>query len=263
MNLDLSGKRALVTGSTLGIGRATAEALLKEGVSVVINGRNANRVSRVADELAHLGEVQGITADMSTTEGTESLIAKIDGTVDILVNNVGRFEVKSFFEISDQDWSSMFELNVMNGIRLSRTLAKQMLEQDWGRIIFIGSDQSSKPNPEMAHYAMTKTAQVSIARCLAELTRGTDVTVNTVLAAPTWTHGVETFMKQMAEIEGTTPEEMSSGYFANGEGQTSLLERWATPEEIAVFVTFLCSPIASAINGAALRADGGMITSLF
>ena len=138
-----------------------------------------------------------------------------------------------------------------------------MLEQDWGRIIFIGSDQSSKPNPEMAHYAMTKTAQVSIARCLAELTRGTNVTVNTVLAAPTWTHGVETFMKQMAEIEKTTPKEMSVDYFAKGEGQTSLLERWATPEEIAAFVTFLSSPSASAINGAALRADGGMIRSLF
>jgi len=263
VNLDLSGKRALVTGSTLGIGRAIAEALLREGVSVVMNGRNANRVSRVADELAHLGKVQGISADMSTTEGTESLIAKIDGAVDILVNNVGRFEVKSFFEISDQDWSSMFELNVMSGIRLSRTLAKKMLDQDWGRIIFIGSDQSSKPNPEMAHYAMTKTAQVSIARCLAELTRGTNVTVNTVLAAPTWTHGVETFMKEMAEIEETTPEEMSVDYFAKGEGQSSLLERWATPEEIAAFVTFLSSPSASAINGAALRADGGMIRSLF
>ena len=263
MNLDLSGKRALVTGSTLGIGRAIAEALLKEGVSVIINGRNVKRVSEVAVELSILGEVQGITADMSTTEGTESLIEKIDGSVDILINNVGRFEVKSFFEISDKDWSSMFELNVMSGIRLSRILAKQMLEQDWGRIIFIGSDQSSKPNPAMAHYAMTKTAQVSIARSLAELTRGTNVTVNSVLAAPTWTHGVKTFMEKMAKDENSTPEKMSKSYFANGEGQTSLLERWAKPEEIASFVTYLCSPQASAINGAALRVDGGMIRSLF
>ena len=252
-----------MTGSTLGIGRAIAEALLKEGVSVIINGRNENRVSKVAVELSPLGEVQGITADMSTSEGTQSLIAAVEGNVDILVNNVGRFEVKSFFEINDQDWLSMFELNVMSGVRLSRILAKQMLKKDWGRIVFIGSDQSSKPNPDMAHYAMTKTAQVSIARCLAELTRGTNVTVNTVLAAPTWTDGVETFMKQMAEIAKTTPEEMSINYFANGEGRTSLLERWATPEEIATFVTFLCSPSASAINGAALRADGGMIRSLF
>ena len=263
MDLKLSGKQALVTGSTLGIGRAIAESLLKEGASLVINGRDRNRVARVADELACLGEVRGITADMSTADGAEVLIKNIRGSVDILVNNVGKFEVRPFFEISDADWSAMFECNVMSGIRLSRALAKPMLLQDWGRIIFIGSDQSSKPNPEMAHYAMTKTAQVSIARCLAELTRGTNVTVNSVLAAPTWTNGVKTFMEQVAEIEKTTPGDMSNAYFASGEGQTSLLERWAKPDEIAAFVTFLCSPKASAINGAALRADGGMVRSLF
>ena len=261
MNLDLSGKRALVTGSTLGIGRATAEALLKEGVSVVINGRNANRVSRVADELSHLGEVQGITADMSTTEGTESLIAKIDGTVDILVNNVGRFEVKSFFEISDQDWSSMFELNVMNGIRLSRTLAKQMLEQDWGRIIFIGSDQSSKPNPEMAHYAMTKTAQVSIARCLAELTRGTNVTVNSVIPGSTRSEGAERFIADLAKEKGKTTDEIEREFFETVR-PTCLIKRFATIEEVATFVTYLVSPLAAANNGAALRVDGGTIPTI-
>ena len=263
MDFELSGKWALVTGSTLGIGRAIAEALLKEGASLVINGRDENRVSQAVDELATFGQITGIAADMSTSEGVDSLISEISAPIDILVNNVGKFEVKSFFEITDLEWSEMFDLNLMSGIRLSRALAKAMLMRDWGRIVFIGSDQSSKPNPEMAHYAMTKSAQVSVARSLAELTRGTNVTVNSVLAAPTWTDGVEAFMEQMAEIEETTPEEMSSKYFADGEGRTSLLERWANPDEIAAFVTFLCSPKASAINGAALRADGGMVRSLF
>jgi len=263
MDLRLSGKQALVTGSTLGIGRATAEALLKEGASVIINGRNSDRVSEVAAELSSFGRVDGFTADLSTAEGVKILIENTQCPIDILVNNVGHFEVKPFFEIPDLDWTKMFELNVMSGVRLSRAFMEAMLERDWGRIVFIGSDQSSKPNPAMAHYAMTKTAQVSIARSLAELTRGTNVTVNTVQAAPTWTDGVKAFMEQLAEIEETTPEEMSIAYFAEGEGRTSLLERWAKPDEIAALVIFLCSPNASAINGAAIRADGGMVRSLF
>jgi len=263
MDLELGGKQALVTGSTLGIGRAIAEALLNEGASVVINGRDEDRLDRVVGELGELGEINGVAADMSTADGAEAVAAAIDGPVDILVNNVGIFEVQPFFDITDEEWTRMFELNVMSGVRLSRTYMEGMLSWDWGRIIFIGSDQSLKPNPVMAHYAMTKTAQVSIARSLAELTRGTGVTVNTVMAAPTWTDGVEAFMNQMAEIENTTPEEMSKEYFAEGEGRTSLLERWADPAEIASLVTYLCSPKASATNGAALRADGGMVRSLF
>jgi NAD(P)-dependent dehydrogenase (short-subunit alcohol dehydrogenase family) len=157
----------------------------------------------------------------------------------------------------------MFDLNVMSGVRLSRALMPDMLARGWGRIVFIGSDQSSKPNPSMSHYAMTKTALVSIARSLAELTRDSGVTVNTVQVAPTWTDGVDAFMHQMAEIEGTTPEEMSKAYFAEGEGRTSLLQRWAEPAEIANVVAFLCSPRASAINGSAPRADGGMVRALF
>ncbi len=263
MDLELGGKQALVTGSTLGIGRAIAESLLNEGASVVINGRDKDRLNRVVGELGDLGEVSGVAADMSTAEGAEAVAEAIDGPVDILVNNVGVFEVQPFFDITDEEWTRMFELNVMSGVRLSRTYMEGMLSRGWGRIIFIGSDQSLKPNPVMAHYAMTKTAEVSIARSLSELTRGTGVTVNTVMAAPTWTDGVEAFMKQMAEIEDTTPEEMSKEYFADGEGRTSLLERWADPAEIASLVTYLCSPKASATNGAALRADGGMVRSLF
>ena len=263
MDLNLSGKNALVTGSTLGIGRSIAESLMKEGASLIINSRDENRVFKAVEELSHLGEVKGVTADMSTSIGVSALFDEISDPIDILINNVGYFEVKSFFEIKDEDWFEIFELNVMSGVRLCRELLKQMLNRDWGRIIFIGSDQSSKPNPAMAHYAMTKTAQISVARSLPELTRGTNVTVNSVLAAPTWTHGVKTFMDEMAKIENTTPEEMSKLYFSEGEGQSSLIERWAKPDEIASFITYLCSPKASATNGAALRADGGMVRSLF
>ena len=263
MNLELSGKRALVTGSTLGIGRAIAQELLREGATVIINGRDGGRVAKAAEDLSTLGEVLGIAADLSSAAGAEALLDGIDAPIDILVNNVGAFWVRPFFEIGDEDWTAIFELNVMSGVRLARALAPAMLDRGWGRVIFIGSDQSQKPNPMMAHYAMTKTAQVSVARSLAELTAGTQVTVNTVLAAPTWTDGVEAFMQQMADIEDTTPEDMSQEYFGAGEGRTSLLQRWAKPEEIAAFVTFLCSAKASAINGAALRADGGMVRSLF
>ncbi|MBL6958877.1 MAG: SDR family oxidoreductase [Rhodospirillales bacterium] len=265
MDLQLTGKRALVSGSTLGIGRAIAKGLLGEGASVVINGRDAERLQQAVDELTGLGDVIGVAADLSTPEGAAHLIeeAASGGPVDILVNNAGFFEVNPFFEITDADWQDMFELNVMSGVRLARAFMQAMLDRDWGRVVFLGSDQSSKPNPAMAHYAMTKTAVVSIARSLAELTQGTGVTVNTVQAAPTWTDGVAAFMQQMADIDGTTPEQMAKDYFGDGEGRTSLLQRFAEPEEIANLVVFLCSPRASAINGSAPRADGGMVRSLF
>jgi len=265
MDLNLSGKRALVTGSTRGIGRAIARSLIREGAQVIVNSRDAGRVEETVAELQALGQAEGIAADLSGPDGVATLVrqAAANGPVDILVNNVGVFEVRPFFEIADEDWRAIFELNVLSGVRLARAFLQGMLDRDWGRVVFIGSDQSSKPNPAMLHYAMTKTAVVAIARGLAELTKGTGVTVNSVLAAPTWTDGVEAFMKQMAEIKGTTPEEMSQAYFAEGEGRTSLLERFADPDEIANVVTFLCSPNASAVNGAAPRADGGMIRSLF
>jgi NAD(P)-dependent dehydrogenase (short-subunit alcohol dehydrogenase family) len=263
MDLELQGKRALVTGSTLGIGRAIAEALAAEGASVIVNSRDADRVAAAVADIA--GDVSGLAADLSTAAGAAALadFAAQQGPVDILVNNAGTFTVKEFFDIADADWQAMFDLNLMSAVRLSRALMPAMLERGWGRIVFIGSDQSSKPNPSMAHYAMTKAALVSIARSLAERTRETGVTVNTVQVAPTWTDGVDAFMHQMADIEGTTPEEMSKAYFAEGEGRTSLLQRWARPEEIASFVAFLCSPRASAINGSAPRADGGIVRSLF
>jgi len=265
MDLELTGKRALVSGSTLGIGRAIAESLAREGAEVIVNGRNADRVAQAVEELSAIGTASGLAADLSTAGGADALasFATGNGPVDILVNNAGMFTVNEFFDITDADWQAMFDLNVMSAVRLSRALMPSMLERGWGRVLFIGSDQSSKPNPSMAHYAMTKTALVSIARSLSERTRETGVTVNTLQVAPTWTDGVDAFMHQMAEIEGTTPEEMSKAYFAEGEGRTSLLQRWAQPDEIAAVATFLCSPHAAAINGSAPRADGGMVRSLF
>ncbi len=264
MDLGIKGRLALVTGSTQGIGRAIAAALVAEGARVIVNGRREAAVRDTVAVLLRRGEAHGIPADMATPEGARKVLeetAKI-GAVDILVNNVGFFEVKPFTEISDRDWTDMFELNVMSGVRLTRAIFPGMLERNQGRIVFVASEQSVKPNPEMIHYAMTKTAQVSIARGLADLTKGTAVTVNSVLAAPTWSEGVETFLAKVAPSAGKTLDEMKTAYF-DGPGLSSLLQRWARPEEIAAQVVFLCSERASAINGAAQRVDGGMIRSLF
>lgn len=264
MDLGIKGRLALVTGSTMGIGRAIAETLAAEGARVIVNGRNEATVKDAVAALSRRGVAHGIVADLTTAAGARKVVDALAtiGPVDILVNNVGFFEVKEFTEISDRDWLDMFELNVMSGVRLSRALLPGMLERDWGRIVFIASDQSAKPNPGMAHYAMSKAAQVSIARSLAELTKGTRVTVNSALVAPTWSEGVEAFLKKIAPGLGKTVDEMRTAYFETT-GAASLLQRWATPEEIAAQIAFLCSERASAINGAAQRVDGGIIRSLF
>ena len=264
MDLGIKGRLALVTGSTMGIGRAIAETLAAEGARVIVNGRNETTVKDAVAALSRRGTAHGIAADLATAAGARKVLdaAATIGPVDILVNNVGFFEVKEFTEISDRDWLDMFELNVMSGVRLSRALLPGMLERDWGRIVFISSDQSAKPNPGMAPYAMSKAAQVSIARSLAELTKGTRVTVNSALVAPTWSEGVEAFLKKIAPGLGKTVGEMRTAYFETT-GASSLLQRWATPEEIASQIAFLCSERASAINGAAQRVDGGIIRSLF
>ncbi|MGZ9038093.1 MAG: SDR family NAD(P)-dependent oxidoreductase [Burkholderiales bacterium] len=265
MDLEIEGKLALVSGSTYGIGYAIARLLAREGARVVVNGRTRASVDRAVRSLAEHGDVTGVAADLSTAEGAQRLVegcARI-GTVDILVNNVGFFEVKPFVDIRDEEWIEMFQLNVMSGVRLTRALVPAMIARNWGRIVFIGSDQSAKPNPQMLHYAMTKAAQVSIARGLAdELTKGTGVTVNSVLVAPTWSEGVEAFLEKIAPASGKTVDEMRTAYFEDT-GRSSLLQRWATPDEIAAQVVFLCSARASAINGAAQRADGGIVRSMF
>ena len=264
MDLGIKGRLALVTGSTQGIGRAIAQALAAEGARVIVNGRREAAVRDAVNALSRGGEAHGVAADLATAEGARKVLdaaAKI-GPVEILVNNVGYFEVKEFGDISDRNWTDMFELNVMSGVRLARALMPDMLERDWGRIVFIASDQSAKPNPGMAHYAMSKAAQVSIARSLAELTKGTRVTVNSALVAPTWSEGVEVFLRKIAPGLGKTVEEMRPAYFETT-GASSLLQRWAEPEEIAAQIAFLCSERAAAINGAAQRVDGGIIRSLF
>ena len=265
MDLQINGRLALVSGSTQGIGRAVASRLVAEGARVIVNGRDRACLEGTVAALARHGEVHGIAADLATAEGARTVIeaAAAIGPVDILVNNVGYFEVRDFGELSDRDWTDMFELNVMSGVRLSRALLPGMLQRNWGRIVFIGSDQSAKPNPGMAHYAMSKAAQVSIARSLAELTKGTRVTVNSALVAPTWSEGVETFLAKIAPKSGKTVDEMRTAYFVEGPGMSSLLQRWATPDEIAAQIVFLCSEQSAAINGAAQRVDGGIIRSLF
>lgn len=264
MDLAIKGRLALVTGSTQGIGRAIAETLVAEGARVIVNGRKEKAVTETVAALSRHGDAHGIAADLMTAEGARTVAggaARI-GPVDILVNNVGFFEVKPFADISDRDWLDMFELNVMSGVRLARALFPGMLERNWGRVVFIASEQAAKPNPDMLHYAMSKTAQVAVARGLAELTKGTGVTVNSVLVAPTWSEGVEVFLGKMAPAAGRTVGEMRDAYF-EGPGATSLLQRWAEPGEIAAQVVFLCSERASAINGAAQRVDGGIVRSLF
>jgi len=264
MDLAIDGKLALVSGSTQGIGYATAKLLLDEGARVIINGRSSEMLERAQGELRPHGTVHGIAADLSTAAGVERVLeaAREIGPVDILVNNVGYFEVKPFAEITDADWMAMFELNFMSGVRLSRALLPPMLERNWGRIVFIASEQSAKPNADMLHYAMTKTAQVSLARGLAELTRNTSVTVNSVLAAPTWSEGVEVFLQKLAPGVGKSVAQMRTAYFEDT-GRSSIIQRWASADEIAAQVVFLCSERASAINGAAQRVDGGIVRSLF
>ena len=263
VDLHIKDKLALVTGSTSGIGKAIAIQLLREGTRVIINGRSQLRVDAVLQELLPLGNVHGIAADISTSAGAEQLAsaAQAVGSVDILVNNVGFFEFKPFFEVTDSEWSKLFDLNVMSGVWLTRSLMPKMLERDWGRIVFIASEAGVKPNPEMLHYSVTKTTQIALARGLAEMTKGTKVTVNSALVAPTWTEGVEVFLGKIAQASETTVEAMKTDYF-KADGVSSLLQRFATVDEISDLVVFLCSENASAINGAAQRVDGGIIRSI-
>lgn len=263
MDLRIEGKLALVTGSTSGIGKAIAVKLLQEGANVIINGRSQESIDRLLEELYPIGKVYGIAANLATAGGAERLVnaAKGIGDVDILINNVGFFEFKPFFEIGDDEWSKLFALNVMSGVWLTRALMPRMLERNWGRIVFVASEAGVKPNPEMIHYSVTKTTQIALARGLAEMTKGTGVTVNSALVAPTWTEGVKVFLDKIARSSGTTVEKMRTDYF-EADGVNSLLQRFATPDEIADLIVFLCSKNASAINGAAQRVDGGIIRSI-
>src|SRR2546428_3515458 len=265
MKIDLSGKTALVTGSTSGTGHAIAKGLLAAGADVVINGRAQAKVDAVAAALGKTvgkagGKVRGVAADVSTAAGCKTLVAALPD-VDILINNAGIFEPKHFFDIPDEDWIRFFEVNVMSGVRLSRAYMPAMLKRNWGRIIFISSESALNIPEEMIHYGVTKTAQLALSRGLAEMTRGTAVTVNSVLPGPTMSEGVETFVKDLAKQNGQSVEEAAS-QFVKQFRPTSLLQRFATVEEIANMVVYVASREASATTGAALRAEGGILQTI-
>jgi NAD(P)-dependent dehydrogenase (short-subunit alcohol dehydrogenase family) len=263
MDLQLQGKRALVTGSTAGIGLAIARGLAREGAGVIINGRTAKRVDQAIAALKRAGisgKVEGLAADLGTAGGTRTAIERFP-EVDILVNNLGIFEVKLFEDIPDADWLRFFEVNILSGVRLSRHYLPGMKKRNWGRIVFISSESAIQIPSEMIHYGVTKTAQLAIARGLAETTAGTNVTVNSVLPGPTASEGVNTFVEELARDQKTTRQEVEKQFFQNMR-PTSLLKRMAEPEEVANLVTFVCSPLSSATNGAALRADGGVVRSI-
>ncbi len=265
MDLQLSGKTALVSGSTAGIGYAIAAALAREGAHVVLNGRTAARVTEATERLRKQcdgsgGKISGIAADLGTAAGVDTLTGQLP-SVDILVNNLGIFEPKAFVNIPDADWTRFFEVNVLSGVRLSRFYLPKMMAAKWGRIVFISSESGVNTPTEMVHYGLTKTAQLALSRGLAQAAAGTGVTVNSVLPGPTNSEGVGTFVEQMARDKGITPQEMEKDFFAHAR-PSSLLKRFETVEEIADVVAFVCSPLASAITGAAVRADGGVVSSI-
>lgn len=263
MRIDLTGTTALVTGSTAGIGLATARGLAESGANVVINGRHRDRVEATVAALKRefpAVTITGVAADVGTAEGCAAVVAAVPA-VDVLVNNAGIFEPKDFFEIPDDDWLHFFQTNVMAGVRLSRAYMPGMLERDWGRIVFVSSESALHIPKEMIHYGVTKTADLAVSRGLAELTVGTGVTVNAVLPGPTRSEGVDQMLKTMAAQQGKTPEEVGAE-FVKTHRPTSLLQRMATVEEVANMIVYVSSRQASATNGAALRVDGGVVRTI-
>jgi NAD(P)-dependent dehydrogenase (short-subunit alcohol dehydrogenase family) len=263
MDLGLEKKRALVTGSTAGIGFATARALAAEGAHVTVNGRTEARVAAAVNQIERMvpnAVVSGIAADLGTAAGCETIVRQLPD-VDVLVNNVGIFEPKTFEAITDRDWMLFFETNVMSGVRLSRHYVSGMRTRDWGRIVFVSSESGLQIPTEMIHYGMTKTAQLAIARGLAETLAGTGVTVNSVLPGPTQSEGVGQFVTRLAESRGLDTAAIEREFFATAR-PTSILQRFATPDEVASMITYLCSLRASATTGAAVRVDGGVVRSI-
>ncbi|WP_315832006.1 SDR family NAD(P)-dependent oxidoreductase [Bradyrhizobium prioriisuperbiae] len=263
MKIDLSGKTALVTGSTAGIGHAIARGLAATGAEVVVNGRSQPNVDAAVASIAKAvpgSKVRGVAADVSTAAGCKALVAALPQT-DILINNAGIFEPKDFFDIPDEDWTRFFEVNVMSGVRLSRAYMQGMLKRNWGRIVFVSSESGLNIPTEMIHYGTSKTAQLAISRGLAELTAGTAVTVNSVLPGPTMSEGVETFVADLARQNGQSVEQAAAS-FVKQHRPSSLLQRFASVDEIANMVVYVSSREASATNGAALRVEGGIVQTI-
>ena len=264
MDLGIKGKTAVVSGSTAGIGFAIAAALAAEGARVVVNGRTEARVASALEQIRKRianADLRGVAADLGNAKGVESFLEQVP-EADILVNNLGIFEVKSFLEIPDADWLRFFEVNVLSGVRLTRHYLPGMLKKNWGRIVFISSESAQHIPAEMIHYGMTKTAQVAISRGIAESIAGTGVTVNSILAGPTASEGASQFVDSMAKQKGVTAGEIEKQFFATAR-PTSLLQRFETPEEVAAVVAFVASTQAVSINGAAVRAEGGVVRSVF
>ena len=263
MDLQLKDKKALVTGSTAGIGYGIARQLLKEGAHVIINGRTQERIDSAISQLENTVpqcHVSGCVADFSDKEQVNQLITAHD-SVDILINNVGIFSPKVFETITDEEWLHIFEVNVLSGVRLSRHYLPKMINQDWGRIIFISSESGVQIPSEMIHYGTTKTAQLGVARGLAQQTSGTNVTVNSVIPGSTRSEGAEKFISDLAKEKGKSIDEIEREFFETVR-PSCLIKRFATIEEVATFVTYLVSPLAAANNGAALRVDGGTIPTI-
>ena len=257
MDLQLGGKTALVSGSTKGIGFAVAELLASEGAKVILNGRSEEAVSRARKQIK--GSAEGFAADLATAAGCKAIAQRFP-EVDILVNNLGIFERKSFEEIADEEWQRFFDINVMSGVRLTRAYLPGMKKRGWGRVVFISSESAIQVPDNMIHYGMTKTAQLAISRGLAETCAGTQVTVNTVMPGPTLTEGSKAAIARRAP--GRPFAEVEREFFEKAR-PSSLLKRYARPEEVAPLVAYLCSPLSAATNGAALRADGGIVRACF
>ncbi|KPC49074.1 SDR family NAD(P)-dependent oxidoreductase [Amantichitinum ursilacus] len=264
MQIDLTGKTALVTGSTTGIGYAIAAGLAQAGAAVIITGRDESRVVASGQKLRELApagaSISGVAADLGTAEGCQTLIAAVP-KVDILVNNVGIFGLKPFFEIEDAEWQRFFDVNVMSGVRLSRHYMQAMLQQGWGRVIFLSSESGVNIPDDMLHYGFTKTAVLGVSRGLAKLARGSGVTVNAVLPGPTLSEGVTTMLQDEVSRSGRSVEDVAKD-FVKSQRPSSIIQRAATTEEVANMVVYACSQQASATTGAALRVDGGVVESI-
>ena len=258
MDLKLTGKTAIVTGSTAGIGLAIAKRLAEEGVAVTITGRSSSKLDAAAADIGL--PVNAVLADPATAEGAAALIAAVP-TTDILVNNLGIYEAKDFANISDADWHDIFEVNVVSGARLSRHYFPQMLAKNWGRVLFIASESALLPPAEMIHYGMTKTAQLTIARGLAEQTKGTGVTVNSVLPGPTRSEGITDFIRSVVSNPDAPEAEREKAFFDELR-PLSLIRRLIEADEIGAMVTYLASPLAAVTNGAAIRAEGGIVPTI-
>ena len=265
MHFDLTGKLALVTGSTRGIGLAAARGLARMGAAVVVNGREQSAVdgavSSIVDDNTS-AKLHGKAADLSNAAGCAAVIEAFPD-VDILVNNMGVYEPKPFFDVSDEDWEWMFEANVMSGVRLTRHYLRDMIEKkDWGRVVFVSSESGVLIPKEMVHYGFSKSAQLSIARGAAEYTKGTNITVNSVLPGPTWVEATAERLSSRAVAQGTTVDALKTSLFSERR-RSSLLQRFATPEEVANMICYICSAASSATNGAAMRVEGGIVTNPF